>query len=59
MQKQSAKTFDGNTGQPQSDAEFWPLSGKPYFHVVIGKKKYFQMVIYNSRLMLIVCMLAN
>nr|KAJ0197789.1 hypothetical protein LSAT_V11C700356010 [Lactuca sativa] len=33
---------------PQADAAFWPLSGKPYFYVVLGKLIYgrrFQLVI--------------
>lgn len=38
---------------PQADAAFWPLSGKPYFYVVLGKLIYgrrFQLVIIDSHI---------
>ncbi|CAH1429050.1 unnamed protein product [Lactuca virosa] len=46
--KQSAKTTENEQLDPQADAAFWPLSGKPYFYVVLGKLIYgrrFQLVI--------------
>ncbi|KAL7591411.1 hypothetical protein Lser_V15G32703 [Lactuca serriola] len=47
-QKQSANTTEKEQLDPQADAAFWPLSGKPYFYVVLGKLIYgrrFQLVI--------------
>ncbi|KAI3709819.1 hypothetical protein L2E82_39586 [Cichorium intybus] len=54
-QKRSAKTNDrghpldqSRMHKPQQDTEFWPLSGKPYFYVVLGK------LIYGKRFQLAV-----
>ncbi|KAK9064365.1 hypothetical protein SSX86_015747 [Deinandra increscens subsp. villosa] len=51
MQKQSTETggcrnnsvMNNNEPQAHGDAEFWPLSGKPYFYAVIDKSKRFQL----------------
>ncbi|KAI3824642.1 hypothetical protein L1987_06108 [Smallanthus sonchifolius] len=46
MQKQSTEIGGRNTSmmtKPHGDADFWPLSGKPYFYVVISNSKRFQL----------------